>query len=156
MIMYGGGWCYDRKGKYSNLEIYNEIIDKGVFFTDYSMETSKKVTELLKKPKAGDIIYLKTYPIKEQTLHIQAIGRFMDDKMIDDATIGGQKGNARRVNWVKELSTPISFKIPSARKYNTTFYEENRVEIILKIINCLYGENRIETILEIMNCLNEK
>lgn len=134
MIMYGGGWCYDRKGKYSNLDIYKELMEKGIFFTDYVMDTSPRVMNLLRKAKKGDIIYLKTYPIKEQTLYIQAIGRFIDDKLIDDVTIGGQKGNARKVEWIKELSTPISFKIPSARKYNTTFYEENRVEIILKVM----------------------
>ena len=98
MIMYGGGWCYDRKGKYSNLDIYNELMEKEIFFTDYTDETAPKVMDLLKNAKAGDIIYLKTYPIKEQTLHIQAIGRFMDDKIIDDVTIGGQKGKARRVD----------------------------------------------------------
>lgn len=136
MIMYGGGWCYDRKGKYNKLDIYSELIRKGVFFTDYTKNTSKKVTKLLTKAKTGDIIYLKSYDIHRQTLIIQAIGYFIDDELIEE-TIGGQKGNARRVNWVKELSTPISFKIPSARKYNTTFYEENRVESILEIMNCL-------------------
>ncbi len=155
MIMYGGGWCYDRKGKYNKLDIYSELIRKGVFFTDYTKKTSKKVTRLLTKAKTGDSIYLKSYDIHRQTLIIQAIGYFINDELIEE-TIGGQKGIARRVNWVKELSTPISFEIPSARRYNTTFYEENRVENILEIINCLYGENRIETILEIMNCLNEK
>lgn len=137
MIMYGGGWCYDKKGKYSNLDIYNELMEKEIFFTDYTDETAPKVMDLLKNAKAGDIIYLKTYPIKEQTLHIQAIGRFMDDKIIDDVTIGGQKGKARRVDWVKELSTPISYETSSFRKYNTTFYQENCVEIILKVMECL-------------------
>lgn len=137
MIMYGGGWCYDRKGKCDKLDIYSELIRKGVFFTDYTKKTSPKVMKLLGKAKAGDIIYLKTYPIKEQTLHIQAIGRFMDDKIIDDVTIGGQKGKARRVDWVKELSTPISYETSSFRKYNTTFYQENCVEIILKVMECL-------------------
>lgn len=135
MIMYGG-WCYDRKGKCDKLDIYNELISKGLFFTDYTKKTSKKVMKLLGKAKAGDIIYLKSYYIKQQTLKIQAIGYFKDDELIEE-TIGRQKGNARRVNWVKELSTPISFKIPSARKYNTTFYEENRVENILEIMNYL-------------------
>lgn len=135
MIMYGG-WCYDRKGKCDKLDIYNELISKGLFFTDYTKKTSKKVMKLLGKAKAGDIIYLKSYYIKQQTLKIQAIVYFKDDELIEE-TIGRQKGNARRVNWVKELSTPISFKIPSARKYNTTFYEENRVENILEIMNYL-------------------
>ena len=79
---------------------------------------------------------MKSYYIKKQTLKIQAIGYFIDDELIEE-TIGGQKGIARRINWVKELSTPISFEIPSARKYNTTFYEENRVENILEIMKCL-------------------
>lgn len=136
MIMYGGGWCYDRKGKCDKLDIYNELISKGLFFTDYTKKTSKKVMKLFGKAKAGDIIYLKSYYIKQQTLKIQAIWYFKDDELIEE-TIGRQKGNARRVNWVKELSTPISFKIPSARKYNTTFYEENRVENILEIMNYL-------------------
>ena len=135
MIMYGG-WCYDRKGKCDKVDIYNELISKGLFFTDYTKKTSKKVMKLLGKAKAGDIIYLKSYYIKQQTLKIQAIVYFKDDELIEE-TIGRQKGNARRVNWVKELSTPISFKIPSARKYNTTFYEENRVENILEIMNYL-------------------
>ena len=136
MIMYGGGWCYDRKGKCDKLDIYSELIRKGVFFTDYTKKTSPKVMKLLGKAKAGDIIYLKSYYIKKQTLKIQAIGYFIDDELIEE-TIGGQKGIARRINWVNELSTPISFEIPSARKYNTTFYEENRVENILEIMKCL-------------------
>lgn len=144
MIMYGGGWCYDRKGKYSNLDIYNELMEKGIFFTDYTEESAPKVMNLLKKAKANDIIYLKTYPIKEQTLHIQAIGRFKDDIMLDNVTIGGQKGKARNVDWViKKVSTIAPFPIPNERKYNTTFYEENRVEIILEVMKCL-NENELK------------
>ena len=56
MIIYGGGWCYDRKGKCDKLDIYSELIRKGVFFTDYTKKTSPKVIKLLKKPNAGNII----------------------------------------------------------------------------------------------------
>ena len=140
MIMYGGGWCYDRKGTYSREDIYNELMTKGIFFTDYAMDTSPKVMNLLRKAKKGDIIYLKSYNIRKQTLVIQAIGYFDDDYSGDDkiGTIGGQKGYVRKVKWVKELfSDPIRIEIPSARKYNTTFYEENCVENILEIMKCL-------------------
>ena len=140
MIMYGGGWCYDRKGKYSREDIYNELMTKGIFFTDYAMDTSPKVMNLLRKAKKGDIIYLKSYNIRKQTLVIQAIGYFDDDYSGKDeiGIIGGQKGYVRKVKWDKQiLSTPIRIKIPSGRKYNTTFYEENRVENILEIMKCL-------------------
>ena len=140
MAIYGGGWCYDRKGKYSREEIYNELMREEVFFTDYAMDTSQKIMNLLRKAKKGDIIYLKSYHIRKQTLVIQAIGKFREDYSGDDeiGTIGGQKGYVRKVKWVKELlKTPISFKIPSGRKYNTTLYEENNDEIISIITKCL-------------------
>lgn len=140
MTIYGGGWCYDRKGKYSREEIYKELMTKEIFFTDYAMDTSPKVMNLLRKAEKGDIIYLKSYHIRNQTLVIQAIGYFDDDYSGDDeiGTIGGQKGYIRKVKWVKELlSTPIRIKIPSGRKYNTTLYEENNDEIISEIMNYL-------------------
>lgn len=141
MIMYGGGWCYDRKGKYSREEIYNELMREKVFFTDYAMDTSPKVMNLLRKAKKGDIIYLKSYHIRKQTLVIQAIGKFLKDYNEEDddvGTIGGQKGYVRSVNWDKQLfSDPIRIEIPSGRKYNTTLYEENRVETILEIMKHL-------------------
>lgn len=140
MIMYGGGWCYDRRGKYSREEIYNELMREKVFFTDYAMDTSPKVMNLLRKAKKGDIIYLKSYHIRKQTLVIQAIGYFDDDYSGDDkiGIIGGQKGYIRKVKWVKELlKEPIRKKISSGRKYNTTLYEENNDEIISIIMNCL-------------------
>ena len=140
MIMYGGGWCYDRRCKYSREEIYNELMREKVFFTDYAMDTSPKVMNLLRKAKKGDIIYLKSYHIRKQTLVIQAIGYFDDDYSGDDkiGIIGGQKGYIRKVKWVKELlKEPIRKKISSGRKYNTTLYEENNDEIISIIMNCL-------------------
>ena len=140
MIMYGGGWCYDRRGKYSREEIYNELMREKVFFTDYAMDTSPKVMNLLRKAKKGDIIYLKSYHIRKQTLVIQAIGYFDDDYSGDDkiGIIGGQKGYIRKVKWVKELlKEPIRKKISSGRKYNTTLYEENNDEIISIIMHCL-------------------
>lgn len=142
MTIYGGGWFYDRKGKYSRKEIYNELMTKEIFFTDYTDDYTTKnaqnVLNLLKQAKAGDIIYLKSYPIsKEHTLKIQAIGYFKDNELIEE-TIAGQGGNARRVNWVKKLlSTPIFYDTPSLNTYNTTLYEENNDEIISIIMNCL-------------------
>lgn len=141
MAIYGGGWCYDRKGKYSRAEIYKELMRKEVFFTDYAMDTSPKVMNLLRKAEKGDIIYLKSYHIREQTLVIQAIGKFIKDYNEEDdyvGIIGGQKGYVRSVKWDKQLfSDPISKKIPSGRKYNTTLYEENNDEIISIIMNRL-------------------
>lgn len=138
MAMYGGGWCYDRKG-YTREEIYSELMTKGIFFTDYTMETKPEVINLLEQAKANDIIYLKSYPIsKEQTLKIEAIGYFDDDETVEKETIAGQEGNARKVRWVKKLlSTPIRIKIPSGNKYNSTLYEENNDEIISEIMKCL-------------------
>ena len=141
MTIYGGGWCYDRKGKYSREEIYKELMTKEIFFTDYAMDTSPKVMNLLRKAEKGDIIYLKSYHIRNQTLVIQAIGYFDDDYSEDDeiGTIGGQKGYVRKVKWVKPLlSDPISItEIPSGRKYNTTLYEENNNKIISEIMKRL-------------------
>lgn len=140
MAIYGGGWCYDRKGKYSREEIYNELMEEGIFFTDYAMDTSPRVMNLLRKANKGDIIYLKSYHIREQRLYIQAIGKFSKDYSGKDeiGIIGGQKGYIRSVNWIKPLlSTPIRKKIPSGRKYNTTFYEENNDEILSEIMNYL-------------------
>lgn len=138
MAIYGAGWFYDRKGKYSREEIYNELMREEVFFTDYAMDTSPRVMNLLKKANKGDIIYLKSYPIREQTLKIQAIGKFKDNGPVEIETIGGQKGYARSIDWVKPLlATPILFKIPSGRKYNTTLYEENNDEIVSEIMKCL-------------------
>ena len=61
MTIYGGGWFYDRKGKYSRKEIYNELMTKEIFFTDYTDDYTTKnaqnVLNLLKQAKAGDIIY---------------------------------------------------------------------------------------------------
>lgn len=141
MAIYGAGWFYDRKG-YSREEIYNELMTKGIFFTDYTddytTKTAQKVLNLLEQAKAGDIIYLKTYHIKKKFMEIQAIGRFMDDKLSDKENIGGQKGTARSVRWVKKLlSNPISIEIPSPTKYNTTFYEDNNAEIISEIMKRL-------------------
>ncbi len=141
MAIYGGGWFYDRKG-YSREEIYRELMTKGIFFTDYTddytTKTAQNVLNLLENAKAGDIIYLKTYNIKEKFMEIQAIGRFMDDKLSDKENIGGQKGTARSVRWVKKLlSNPIPIEISSPTEHNTTFYEENNDEIISKIMNCL-------------------
>ena len=130
MTIYGGGWFYDRKGKYSRKEIYNELMREKVFFTDYAMDTSPKVMNLL----------IKSYHIRNQTLVIQAIGYFDDDYSGDDkiGIIGGQKGYVRKVKWVKELlKEPIHKKISSGRKYNTTLYEENNDEIISIIMNRL-------------------
>lgn len=140
MAIYGGGWFYDRKGKYSREEIYNELMRKKVFFTDYAMDTSPRVMNLLRKANKGDIIYLKSYHIRGQNLIIQAIGYFDDDYSGKDEIriIGGQKGYVRSVNWVKPLlSTPIFHNTPSFRKYNTTLYEENNDKIISEIMNCL-------------------
>ena len=112
-------------------------MEKGIFFTDFTTKFHPEVVNKLKKAKAGDIIYLKSYNIKDQILHIQAISIFKDDKLIKK-TIGGRDGTARNVDWViKKVSTIKPFKIPSARKYNTTFYEENCVENILKVMKCL-------------------
>lgn len=141
MAIYGGGWCYKRKG-YTRDEIYNELMTKGIFFTDYTDDYTTKnaqnVLNLLEQAKANDIIYLKSYPIsKEKNLKIEAIGYFLDDVIIEE-TIAGQKGNARKVKWVKELwSKPIPFNIPSGNIYNTTLYEENNDKIISIIMNCL-------------------
>lgn len=137
MAIYGGGWFYDRKG-YTREEIYNELMTKGIFFTDYTIETKPEVINLLEQAKANDIIYLKSYPIsKEHTLKIQAIGYFIDDELIEE-TIAGQKGNARKVKWVKKLlSTPIYYETFSENTYNTTLYEENNDEIISKIMKRL-------------------
>lgn len=140
MTIYGGGWCYDRKGKYSREEIYKELMTKEIFFTDYAMDTSPKVMNLLRKAEKGDIIYLKSYHIRNQTLVIQAIGYFDDDYSGKDeiGIIGGQKGYVRKVKWVKELlKKQIPFEIPSGRKYNTTLYEENNDKIISIIMNRL-------------------
>ena len=141
MTIYGGGWCYDRKGKYSRKEIYNELMTKEIFFTDYTDDYTTKnaqnVLNLLKQAKAGDIIYLKSYHIKKKLLEIQAIGRF-DDKGFVDKTIGGQNGTARSVNWVKKiLSNPSFIEIPSPTEHNTTFYEENNAKIIEEIMKRL-------------------
>ena len=140
MTIYGGGWFYDRKGKYSREEIYNELMREKVFFTDYAMDTSPKVMNLLRKAEKGDIIYLKSYHIRNQTLVIQAIGYFDDDYSGDDkiGIIGGQKGYVRKVKWVKELlKETIHKKITRGRKYNTTLNEENNDEIISIIMNRL-------------------
>lgn len=140
MAIYGGGWFYDRKG-YSREEIYNELMTKGIFFTDYTdytTKTSQNVINLLEQAKANDIIYLKSYPIdKKHNLKIQAIGYFIDDVIIEE-TIAGQKGNARKVKWVKELfATPIYYETFSENTYNTTLYEETNDEIISIIMKYL-------------------
>ena len=142
MTIYGGGWFYDRRGKYSRKQIYDELIEKGIFFTDYTPTFCPKVVDELSKAKVGDIIYLKSYIIKTKTVKIQAIGRFTDIGFVKK-TIGGQEGTARSVDWkVKEelLSDPISIKILSPTKHNTTFYEETNVEIIEKIMKRLNEE----------------
>lgn len=140
MAVYGIGAYYDE-------DVSDYFIDQNCACIVYGKSEASSLYEMLRRIKIGDIIYIKSFSIQKQTIHIKAIG-FVIGRNIKEynysATSNDSMGFGRKVIWKKVysnkedwLQVAISPEDMKNNVYNNTLYEEYSATVINKILDQL-------------------
>lgn len=112
-----------------------EFIDNNYVTVKYTEEEAPEFIAMMKEIKIGDIVYLKSWGIGNNILHIHAIGRVTNEINTDN--------NRIRVNWlVKNIYEPV---IPNKRYRQrvASIYKEYNKDIPQNIFDLIEKyENR--------------
>lgn len=114
--------------------------DKTQYFIDnecacigWSKNEAPSIYRMLRSIKIGDIIYIKSFALRNTTLHIKAVGIVTDT---NDYLENGVK-----VKWKQSFDGIEPFTITQERYrnnvYGNTLYEEYDPEIITAVVNAI-------------------
>ena len=130
MKIWGMGFMYGRCNDKSK-----EFIKDRKAVIGWSEKEAPDLYAMLREVDIGDIIYLKTYYIKNQAVKIWHIG-----KVVNTLNLIGTK-YALGVEWIKSFDTPLALSFKEERYkgknnvYNNTFYREYNPNIIQCVLN---------------------
>lgn len=121
---YSGGEPEDRT---------QDFLDNGYACIGWSNNKAPSLYRMLNSIKPGDIIYIKSFALRNQSLHIKAVG------IVTDTNVPNLE-NGVKVKW--KLNSNIEpFEITSERYrnnvYGNTLYEEYDQEIITEVVNAI-------------------
>ena len=134
--MWGFGFYFGK-----NRDSRQEFIDNNYVTVNYSEEEAPEFIEMMKEIKAGDIVYLKSWGIRNNKLHIYAIGIVTSEMNTDNNRIS-----------VKWLIDNLKTEITPNKKYRqrvASIYKEYNNDIKKLIFNLLNENNFIS------NCVGE-
>lgn len=140
MAIYGIGAYYDD-------DVSDYFIEQNCACIGYGKSEASSLYEMLRRIKIGDIIYIKSFSIQKQTIHIKAIGfvigRNIKEYNYSDSSTESM-GYGRKIMWKKVYSTKeewvqvaISPEDMKNNVYNNTLYEEYSATVINKILTLL-------------------
>lgn len=130
MAIFGLGSYY--RGK----DVTKKFIEHGIACIGWDENDAPTLFNVMKTIQVGDIIYLKSYPIRSG-LRIKAIGIVNSTKAIDEK-LKNDFGRGIHVQWLVSDLPVTEF---SKDKYNVrrnTLYEEYSEEIQQYVINMIF------------------
>lgn len=139
MAVFGIGAYYDE-------DVSSDFICEECACIGYGKTEASSLYEMLRRIKKGDIIYIKSYDIKNKTVLIKAvgyvIGRNIKEYHFPNSNIS--MGYGRKVLWKRVLEEnadwvriPISDEDKKNNVYQNTLYEEYSDTVINEVLELL-------------------
>lgn len=139
MAVFGIGAYYDK-------DVSSDFVNEECACIGYGKTEASSLYEMLRRIKKGDVIYIKSYDIKNKTVLIKAIG-YVIGRNIKEFYFPNSKdsmGFGRKILWRKVfeennqwIRVPLEDEDKKNNVYNNTLYEEYSDTIINKILELL-------------------
>lgn len=118
------------------------FINESFWCTGYSQQEKPEIYEMIKNIHIGDVVYVKSLPIKSNIMKIRAVGIVNDSFKGSNSHQGFENcGNEIGVKWlVVESNQPLAQEKITDEYINerkTTIFKERNRKIIEKIIEMI-------------------
>ena len=139
MAVFGIGAYYDE-------DVSSDFISEECACIGWGKTEASSLYEMLRRIKKGDIIYIKSYNIKDSTVLIKAIGYVIgrNIKEFNFPNSNNSMGYGRKILWKRVfeqneewIRVPLADEDKKNNVYNNTLYEEYSDTVINKILELL-------------------
>lgn len=118
------------------------FVNESFWCTGFTQQEKPEIYEMIKNIQIGDIVYVKSLPIKSNIMNVRAVGIVTESfKNFNSHNGFGNCGNEIGVKWLIAESNQPLLKEEITDKYingrKTTIFKEYNKDIIKRVINLL-------------------
>jgi len=130
MAIYGIGAYYEE-------DVSAQFMARNLVGVGHKYADAPELHEFIRALKVGDIVYIKSYPPRAETITVKGIGLIIDSQFVDYSDSNDLVQAGRNIRWITSEQFEIN---PPSEKNNVRFnalYEEWHPEVQRTILERL-------------------